>query len=70
MKASSVVAPKKMAKEKPDIEDAIDESDEAEVLEDDAQDNDENEELDLKKDKYVQRQKGEKSEPRRRFHRR
>ncbi|KAF4212416.1 hypothetical protein CNMCM8980_009147 [Aspergillus fumigatiaffinis] len=53
MKASSVVAPKKMAKEKPDIEDAIDESDEAEVLEDDAQDNDENEELDLKKDKYV-----------------
>lgn len=53
MKASSVAAPKKMAKEKPDIEDAIDESDEAEVLEDDAQDNDESEELDLKKDKYV-----------------
>ncbi|RHZ64473.1 replication factor C subunit 1 [Aspergillus thermomutatus] len=53
MKASSVAVPKKMPKERPDIEDAIDESDEAEVLEDDAQDNDETEELDLKKDKYV-----------------
>ncbi|KAL4893074.1 hypothetical protein BDV59DRAFT_202058 [Aspergillus ambiguus] len=53
MKASSVVAPKKMPKEKPDIEEAIDESDEEEVLEDDSKDNDEGEELDLKKDKYV-----------------
>ncbi|GAB1213402.1 hypothetical protein ATERTT37_002551 [Aspergillus terreus] len=52
MKASSVVAPKNMPKEKPDIEEAIDESDE-EVLEDDSRDNDESEELDLKKDKYV-----------------
>ncbi|KAJ5780165.1 hypothetical protein N7457_005325 [Penicillium paradoxum] len=51
MKASSVVAPKKDPKDKPDIEDAIDESDGEEVVEeikDDAE-----EELDLKKDKYV-----------------
>ncbi|KAB8278505.1 hypothetical protein BDV30DRAFT_222681 [Aspergillus minisclerotigenes] len=52
MKASSVAAPKKMPKEKPDIEDAIDESDD-EVLEDDTKEDDESEELDLKKDKYV-----------------
>lgn len=54
MKASNVVAPKKMPKEKPDIEDAIDESDEEEVVEDETKEqDDENEELDLKKDKYV-----------------
>ncbi|GKZ39050.1 hypothetical protein AbraIFM66950_011732, partial [Aspergillus brasiliensis] len=52
IKASSIVAPKKMPKEKPDIEDALEESDEEEVLEDDSRDNDESEELDLKKDKY------------------
>lgn len=51
MKASNVVAPKNTPKEKPDIEDAIDESDE-EVVEE-APDADESEELDLKKDKYV-----------------
>lgn len=53
IKASSIVAPKKMPKEKPDIEDALEESDEEEVIEDDSKDNDESEELDLKKDKYV-----------------
>ncbi|KAH8424722.1 replication factor C subunit 1 [Aspergillus melleus] len=52
IKASNVVAPKKMPKEKPDIEDAIEESDE-EILEDDTKEDDESEELDLKKDKYV-----------------
>lgn len=52
MKASSVLAPKKLPKVKPDIEDAIDESDEEEeVL--DAEVEDESEQLDLKKDKYV-----------------
>ncbi|KAL1966103.1 hypothetical protein VTN77DRAFT_4851 [Rasamsonia byssochlamydoides] len=52
MKASTVLAPKKLPKVKPDIEDAIDESDEEEeVL--DAEVEDESEELDLKKDKYV-----------------
>lgn len=54
IKASSVAVPKKMPKEKPDLEDAIEESDEEEVLEDESKNNDESEEeLDLKKDKYV-----------------
>lgn len=52
MKASNVLVPKKGPKVKPDIEDAIEESDEEEILED-AKEEDENEELDLKKDKYV-----------------
>jgi replication factor C subunit 1 len=52
MKASSVVASKKLPKVKPDIEDAIDESDEEEEILD-AEVEDESEELDLKKDKYV-----------------
>lgn len=55
MKASNVVAPKKGPKEKPDIEDAIDESDEEEVVEE-AKD-DEEDDLDLKKDKYVSQPK-------------
>lgn len=53
MKASSIVAPKKKSKERPDIEEALDESDsgvssggEEAVLDDDQP-------LDLKKDKYV-----------------
>lgn len=50
MKASNVIAPKKGGKDKPDIEDVIEESDEEEVVEE-AKDDDE--ELDLKKDKYV-----------------
>ncbi|KAL4801469.1 replication factor RFC1 C terminal domain-containing protein [Aspergillus unguis] len=53
MKASNVLAPKKGAKEKPDLEDAIDESDEEEVLADDTKEDDENEEIDLKKDKLI-----------------
>lgn len=53
MKASNVVAPKKTPKEKPDIEDAIDESDEEEMVEEESKEQDEEEELDLKKDKYV-----------------
>jgi replication factor C subunit 1 len=52
MKVSSVVASKRLPKVKPDIEDAIDESDE-EFLEDDVKEDDESDELDLKKDKYV-----------------
>jgi replication factor C subunit 1 len=51
VKASSVVAPKKTAKEKPDLEDAIDESDEEEVVDEIKEDAED--ELDLKKDKYV-----------------
>lgn len=57
MKASDVVAPKKMPKEKPDIDDAIAESDEEEVVEEDAKEGEEGEELDLKKDKYVRQPK-------------
>ncbi|KAJ5907414.1 Replication factor C subunit 1 [Penicillium taxi] len=49
MKASNVVATKKGLKEKPDIEDAIEESDE----EEDVEVKDDDEETDLKKDKYV-----------------
>ncbi|KAH4225700.1 replication factor C subunit 1 [Parastagonospora nodorum] len=54
MKASSVVAPKKQAKEKPDLEEAIEESDDGEVIE---EVKDEDEEADLSKDKYVKQPK-------------
>jgi replication factor C subunit 1 len=54
MKASNVLVPKKLPKVKPDIEDAIDESDEEEeILDGGEKAEDEDEELDLKKDKYV-----------------
>ncbi|OXV09713.1 hypothetical protein Egran_02535 [Elaphomyces granulatus] len=49
-KASDVVATKGLRRDKPDIEDAIEESDEEEVLGDEVKDD---EEPDLKKDKYV-----------------
>ncbi|KAF2847675.1 DNA replication factor C, large subunit [Plenodomus tracheiphilus IPT5] len=54
MKASSVVAPKKQAKEKPDLEEAIDESDDGEVVEEVKEDDDD---VDLSKDKYVKQPK-------------
>ena len=53
MKASNVVAPKKSDKERPDLEEAIDDSDDAEELPEAEGGGDEEEELDLKKDKYV-----------------
>lgn len=54
MKASTVTAPRKQAKEKPDLEEAIDESDEAEFIDDaKGDDEDEADDLDLSKDKYV-----------------
>ena len=53
MKASNVLAPKKSRKEKPDLEEAIDDSDEGEDPTVDAELDDEEEALDLKKDKYV-----------------
>ncbi|OOQ88124.1 Replication factor C subunit 1 [Penicillium brasilianum] len=52
MKASNVIAPKKESKEKPDVEDVVEESDEEEVV-DEVKGDEEDEELDLKKDKYV-----------------
>lgn len=57
MKASNVVAPKKQAKEKPDLEEAFEESDEGEVV-DEAPDKDE--ESDLSKDKYIKAPKKKK----------
>ncbi|KAL1841692.1 hypothetical protein VTJ49DRAFT_6731 [Mycothermus thermophilus] len=55
MKASSVTVPKKLGKEMPDLEEAIEEEDDAEVLE--SPEADEDEELDLKKDKYIKQPK-------------
>lgn len=54
MKASSVVAPKAAKKVKPDLEDAIDESDGGEeLLAENEVKEDEEEDTDLKKDKYI-----------------
>ncbi|EMD88789.1 hypothetical protein COCC4DRAFT_71897 [Bipolaris maydis ATCC 48331] len=55
MKASTVTAPKKQAKEKPDLEEAIEESDEGEVIEEIKDEDDED--VDLSKDKYVKQPK-------------
>jgi DNA repair exonuclease SbcCD nuclease subunit len=67
MKASSVTAPKgKQAKEKPDLEEAIDESDDGELVE---EVKDEEEDVDLSKDKYVKQPK-KKAAPRREGRRR
>lgn len=64
MKASQVVAPKNLKKVKPDLEEAIDESDENDVAfvdsDIDAQE-DEDEALDLKKDKFVKVPKAKKT---------
>ncbi|ROT43276.1 DNA replication factor C, large subunit [Sodiomyces alkalinus F11] len=54
MKASNVLAPKKAAKEAPDLEEAIEEEDEGEL---EAADVVEDDELDLKNDKYVKQPK-------------
>jgi len=61
IKASQVVAPKKSSKEKPDLEEAIDESDDAEVLDDAADKLEDDEDIDLTKDKYVKAPKKKKS---------
>lgn len=63
IKASQIVAPKKAAKVKPDLEEALDESDEGEVLADDAEIKEEDDvgELDLSKDKYVKQPKKKKA---------
>ncbi|KAL4867707.1 replication factor RFC1 C terminal domain-containing protein [Aspergillus spectabilis] len=61
LKASSnVLAPKKAPKEKPDLEDAIDESDEEEAVADENKD-EENDDIDLKKDKLIRVPKKSKS---------
>ncbi|KAG6298368.1 hypothetical protein E4U09_000854 [Claviceps aff. purpurea] len=54
MKASNIVVPNKKAKEAPDLEEAIEEEDEAEVVEAVEPDDDE---IDFKKDKYIKQPK-------------
>ncbi|KAL8785388.1 MAG: hypothetical protein Q9213_003394 [Squamulea squamosa] len=63
MKASQVVAPKKIKKDVPDLEEAMDDSDEGNAVasDDEVQVSDE-EELDLKKDKYVKAPKAKKAQ--------
>ncbi|KAH7321116.1 replication factor RFC1 C terminal domain-containing protein [Stachybotrys elegans] len=58
MRASNVVAPKKMAKEMPDLEEAIEEEDDAELVDAPEADDDE---LDLKKDKLIKQAKPKKA---------
>ena len=53
MKASSIVAPKKKGKERPDIEEALDESDSEESSAGEEAILEQDQPLDLKKDKYV-----------------
>ncbi|KAJ4307176.1 DNA replication factor C complex subunit Rfc1 [Collariella sp. IMI 366227] len=55
MKASSVVAPKKLGKEMPDLEEAIEEEDENDVAE--VAEVDDEEDVDLSKDKYIRQPK-------------
>ncbi|KAI1480795.1 DNA replication factor C, large subunit [Daldinia eschscholtzii] len=56
MKASSVVAPKAASKEKPDLEEAIEEEDDADVAEA-VEVVDEDEDIDIEKDKYIKKPK-------------
>lgn len=53
MKASQVIAPKKKGKDRPDLEEALDESDSGADTGDEQAVLDDDEPLDLKKDKYV-----------------
>ncbi|KJZ75046.1 hypothetical protein HIM_05532 [Hirsutella minnesotensis 3608] len=57
MKASNVMAPKKQAKEAPDLEEAIEEEDDGELVEPAEVDDDE---VDLTKDKYIKQPKAKK----------
>lgn len=57
MKASNVVAPKVQVKEAPDLEEAIEEEDDGQVAEAPQADDDE---IDLKKDKYIKQPKAKK----------
>ena len=57
MKASNVVAPAKQTKEVPDLEEALEEDDDEAIVEPKEADDDE---ADLKKDKYIKQPKVEK----------
>lgn len=60
MKASNVVAPAKATKEMPDLEEAIEESDNGEALVETPDDN-EDDDMDLSKDKYIKKPKAKKA---------
>lgn len=60
MKASNVVAPAKATKEMPDLEEAIEESDSGEALVETPDDN-EDDDMDLSKDKYIKKPKAKKA---------
>ncbi|KAL5345825.1 DNA replication factor C complex subunit Rfc1 [Pseudogymnoascus australis] len=60
MKASNVVAPAKTTKEMPDLEEAIEESDSGEALVETPDDN-EDDDMDLSKDKYIKKPKAKKA---------
>ncbi|KFY08269.1 hypothetical protein V492_06392 [Pseudogymnoascus sp. VKM F-4246] len=60
MKASNVVAPAKATKEMPDLEEAIEESDNGEALVETPDDNEE-EDMDISKDKYIKKPKAKKA---------
>lgn len=57
MKATSVVAPKSVAKEAPDLEEAIEEDDGEGLEAADADAKEEDDEIDFKKDKYIKQPK-------------
>jgi replication factor C subunit 1 len=54
MKASNVIAPKKQTKDAPDLEEAIEEEDDGQAAE---VPDEEEDEIDLKKDKYIKQPK-------------
>lgn len=58
MKANNTMAPKAAKKEAPDLEEAIEEEDEADLVETPEVDEDE---IDLKKDKYIKQPKAKKA---------
>ncbi|KAK3955503.1 replication factor RFC1 C terminal domain-containing protein [Pseudoneurospora amorphoporcata] len=61
IKASSVLAPKMVTKEVPDLEEAIEEDDEGDVAADDAAQVDEDDDVDITKDKYIKQPKAKKA---------
>lgn len=60
MKASNVTAPKAQPKEVPDLEEAVEDDDAAEVVEAPEADEDDDE-IDFKKDKYIKKPKAKKA---------
>jgi replication factor C subunit 1 len=60
MKASNVVAPAKVTKAAPDLEEAFEEEDEGEVV---AEVQDDEDDVDFKKDKYIKQPKAKKAAP-------